>query len=457
MKRSKKDRKDVLIRSTSHSFPMINIGKDDKLATFLEECRNVAKQMLDHLWENRIEWSSKDGDKFFDIQNDFLEIPTMLSTTHLLLKTNLTARVQKCLITQVLGVIRAVSEVRRRRQFVRDQLKLEGKDFSKIQIKLEKQITKPSITKMNIELNSICADFQESNSLFCGFVGLHSLGNDSNNIPFGEIRIPIKTHRRQQFWKEKGKVMTSFLVGKKFLNIRWEIEKPKTKTDGISVGADQGITDVLKLGNNRTTPKTDSHGHSLSSIQKKLSKKLKGSKAFANAQDHRENFINWSINQLGFSGIKEIKMEKIHNIRKGKKTNRFLSHWAYPLIQRKVQSKAEETGVLIKLQSNAFRSQRCSCCGFVFADNRNKKVFQCLNCGFTDDADLNASWNHEAEIPEIYWSRKLSDLSKESGFFWLEELRFPVERNLASGVRSPWHEKVVEFKWFPGNRIPQKD
>jgi len=123
----------------------------------------------------------------------------------------------------------------------------------------------------------------------------------------------------------------------------------------------------------------------ISKIQDILSRKKKGSCGFRRAQEHRKNYINWSLNQLDFNNVKEIRLEKIVNIRKGKRNSRKLSHWTYTLIKRKLIGLSEDKGFIFVEQDNKFRSQRCSSCGFVHKSNRLAKTFKCksTNCGFT--------------------------------------------------------------------------
>jgi putative transposase len=51
---------------------------------------------------------------------------------------------------------------------------------------------------------------------------------------------------------------------------------------------------------------------------------------------------------------------------------------------------ARQNKVVIKVASQ-FSSQTCSQCGHTSADNRQKKAFRCIQCGFSSDADFNAS------------------------------------------------------------------
>jgi transposase len=191
------------------------------------------------------------------------------------------------------------------------------------------------------------------------------------------------------------------------------------------VGCDTGITTVATLSSSQSTPEKDNHGHSLTSILHKIKRKEKGSKAFHRSLIQKDNFIIWSINQLNLSTIKEIKLEEVSNFRHGKNVGKFLNYSGEALIRSKLIDFCEENGVHISLQSSAYRSQRCSCCGYVFSGNRKEKLFRCKNCSFQSNADLNASLNHEQDLPCANFMRNLSD--KKGKFFWKKEGFFTLE------------------------------
>ena len=89
-------------------------------------------------------------------------------------------------------------------------------------------------------------------------------------------------------------------------------------------------------------------------------------------------------------------MEDLKNIRKGrkgKKFNRMRSNWAYYQFRQFLTYKAEDRGKTIIPIDPRFTSLRCSRCGFVDSSNRNKGFFHCKSCGFSHNADLNASFN----------------------------------------------------------------
>ena len=158
--------------------------------------------------------------------------------------------------------------------------------------------------------------------------------------------------------------------------MRWNIPENKPKLNGNVIGADQGYKDILTLSNGTVTQKKDIHNHSLESITKKLTRKKKGSKSFFKAQIHRKNFINWSINQLNFENIKELRLENIINIRYKRKSSRLMSHWCNPIIRDKLIDKCKEEEVLLVLQSSTYRSQRCHQCGMVRKANRKGKLYK---------------------------------------------------------------------------------
>jgi len=425
-------KKKNIIRSTSHSTQFLNTGKLIELKELIVDCKSTMQQYLDYLWSNKITWTitdNKTGQTIqyeMDIQNNNLDHPNMLSNPELEIKisnftTNLSGRLCKCLLTQVLGMIGASVEKQRKRLYMLEKLKSEGKEPSKQFLKkLEDNIPKkPKLDNIKLELNSICCDYQiDESKQFNGYLQLDCLYKDRKKNK-DHIRIPIKFHRNNKKYLT-WKMLPSFLISDQFIDIRWEIPRPPIKIKGKTVGGDQGVTDVLVLSDKQKTPDRNKDGYSLGLIMTILSRKLKGSKAFEKAQDHRTNFINWSINQLNFDDINQLKLERIWNIGYKNVSCRYLSHWTNTKIRDKIESRCELLGVQVVHQDSSYRSQRCSCCGLVRKKNRNGKEYSCVYCGNIIDADYNASLNHEVELPEVSWEMRSLKLNHE-GFFWKPE------------------------------------
>ena len=204
----------------------------------------------------------------------------------------------------------------------------------------------------------------------------------------------------------------------------FDIPETPNITSGETLGIDIGQTDLLSCSNGfQSVP--DHHGHTLKSICEKLARKKKGSKAFIKTQNHRTNFINHSINQLNLEGVKEVRIENIKNLRKGRRTSKSLQHWNYPEIFGKLGVKCLDAGVQIKTISPTYTSQRCSCCGWTRKANRRSKLFKCTSCGFKHDADLNAAVNISLSLKAISKKERLMQINRK-GFYWLASGQEPI-------------------------------
>ena len=101
-----------------------------------------------------------------------------------------------------------------------------------------------------------------------------------------------------------------------------------------------------------------------------------------------------------FNGNK-IVMENLKGIRKqrrGKRMNYWISNWSFFQLQSFIQYKAERKGIeVVKVRPN-YTSQICSNCGKL--GSRSGCSFVCSHCGYSLNADLNASQNLASPILE---------------------------------------------------------
>lgn len=380
-----------MIRTSKISIKYSNKEKKNKLNLFVEEYSKVVKHYVELLWNQ--------------LDDDY-NCPKFISTKDYN-DSNLSQRAIKCAATQACGVVKSNTEKVRKLKYIITKLNQEGKETSFLDKKLKNtKVSMPIVRLVNCELNSICCDLQTNGSKW--FLQLKSIGKS-----FGKIRLHLSPHRQTLKWKNKGQVLSSFLISKDHVQARFEI-KNELKNEGKIIGLDQGIASCITLSDGQVSSK-DCHGHDLSSIMKKMSRKIKGSKAFKKCQDHRKNYINWSINQLNLKDVKQLNVEKISNIRFGKKVDRFRSHWTFTLIIDKLKRFCEEQKVSVLEQNCVYRSQRCSGCGLVFKGNRVGKTYRC-KCGLKIDSDLNASLNHEVSLPEVYPLKHLQ--LNLVGFYW---------------------------------------
>lgn len=391
--------------STKHSCIFANTGKQHKLELFKEDYRALIRETVDKIW---------DGAFGFDPESEDLNLPKYLHYKDLSIVSDLSPGIVQMAVNQAGGIVRAVVEKQRRRYWV---MKNKGKELDKL------VFSKPELKNINPQISARCCEIQLDEGKFRGFVRLFYLGKK-----YGEILLPINDSSQFRKWANRGaKLSNSVILLNKKLQLSWKCEFDK-KIEGLTLGADQGLLTVLSLSNFKSTPDCCADGHSLSSITDKLARRVKGSKGFKQAQTHRKNFINWSINQLNFSDVKHLKLEKVVNIRYKRRCSRKMSHWCNPLIRDKVKRRCEELGVQVTEQSCAYRSQKCSHCHIVRKANRKGKTYSCA-CGLIIDADTNSSINHEAELPDIDPFRKFIRENKlnVSGFYWKPEGLFTLD------------------------------
>lgn len=378
---------DYVIRSTKHYLKDANIEKSLLYIDFVNEYSRVCKLMVDHIWDNLPEDLSVDRFVDYNIFN---------------ITTDLSARVQQNAVMQASGIIRASIEKQRRRLWVRQNRNPNVKDV---------KFSKPKLNFVAPQLNANCADFQLSTGKFYGFLKLKSLGKK-----YGSFNLPVVHSPRI-----RGERCNSFKLFKNILQLSWKHpHKPSPKGEKI-LNIDQGKSTVATLSDGQVTPVECPHGHSMNSILEKMARSRKGSKGFKRAQAHRLNFVNWSINQLNFSEVKEVRLEKVVNIRLGKKCSRVMQHWSNPEIRDKIKHRCEELEVPFSEYACAYRSQRCNSCGLVRKANRNGKVYTCNNCGYTGDADFNAALNGDPELPPVRRALLGLKLNRGRGFFWQRE------------------------------------
>ena len=408
-----------VIRSSQHSIDRANTGKRSTLVAFCTEYRRVIKLILDDVWDNGHEFTNNGGVTHrFCIAKNELQSPLYIDYRKYSDLTFLTARTLSSLTNQLCGILKAAVEKQRKRVYMLTTKKgTSRKGYRLLVRKIKMNIPqKPCVDNVRPELSSKCAEWITEDDLageFDGFLRLKSI------VKSGEdIIMPVNFTRHSNKLKALGgKMMGSFLIGQHNVDLRWSIPKPELRMEGVTVGADQGLKDVVTLSDTQRAGHTDRHGHTLDSILDGMCRKRRGSNAMRRAQDHRENFVNWSLNQLNLTGVKGVRLEHIWNISYKHRTSVKLSHWTNTLIRDKVESLCELNGVRLVLSASTYMSQRCNACGRVRKANRKGKTYTCDHCGLEVDADLNAACNHALGLPEVPYALWKLQLNRK-GFFW---------------------------------------
>jgi len=175
----------------------------------------------------------------------------------------------------------------------------------------------------------------------------------------------------------------------------FEKETPAKKKSGKVIGIDIGIKKLI------VDSEGNEYGKGTESLIDKIQRKQQGSKTFKRALKERDYYVNKIIKEIPFADTKVIVLENIKDIKKDTKKKKRLNkqfrsklqRWTYSKLISRVQQSCEVDGVHCQMIDPAYTSQTCCKCGFVHKLNRNGEMFKCRNCGYTLDADYNASLN----------------------------------------------------------------
>jgi len=217
---------------------------------------------------------------------------------------------------------------------------------------------------------------------------------------------------------ENGNIKTGIRLSKNLITLMFDLPDPVAITTGKILGIDIGQKTTLSVSDGQKID-IDRHGHTYSSICKRLARKKKGSIGFRKADTHRTNYLHWTINRIELNGVRQVNIEKIRNLRKGKRNNRLMQAWNYGELFSVLKGRLQESGVQVNEVDPVYTSQRCSKCGWTRKGNRKLKYFRCDRCGHAADADLNASINISLDLPRISKEERLSKANR-IGFYWLE-------------------------------------
>lgn len=251
--------------------------------------------------------------------------------------------------------------------------------------------SKPIVKNFSINFDYRMMKVEESNNSFDKWIRLR--------LPFIkekyknqriEILIPIKEHKHSLKFKDWKQANTVGL-NKNYITFVFEKETPIPKSEGKIIGIDQGYKNLI------TTSEGEFIGKDFNKTYEKIARKKQGSKAFKRSLAERDNEINRQLNILNLNPIREIVAEDLRNLKRNvkhsKKFNNKLQRWSYPKVVNKLERLCEENRVLFTKVDPAYSSQKCSKCGFIHKDNRNKDTFLCIKCGYINHADLNAAIN----------------------------------------------------------------
>jgi len=198
--------------------------------------------------------------------------------------------------------------------------------------------------------------------------------------------------------------------GRCFIHVQYEKESPPAQewkeTDVL--GIDRGVKNIIATSDNEII--NSKHLRSVKGKYQHMKAELqsKGTRSamrrFTKISGKERRFVrdvNHCISkQLAESGYGVFALEELTNIRKNavkgkmwKPARKMIGGWAFRQLAEFLEYKAEERGKVVVYVNPKNTSQRCSYCGHTEKDNRKGSSFACKECGFSLNADLNASRN----------------------------------------------------------------
>lgn len=209
-----------------------------------------------------------------------------------------------------------------------------------------------------------------------------------------KISIPLKKHVQFNKWNNLGKVAKSVTITDKYVMFSFEIETGEKKQEGTLLGFDFGIK---RLG---TSSNGEIIGENIEKHLYELQRKKRCSKAYYRKKEEIREYINKEIKEINFTDKQLIVVEKLKNMKHKMKERGRLSknirsvfyNLSYRQVLSRIQMLCEENRVTFRSVLPYNTSRECSKCGHIEKENRlSQESFVCQKCGYSDDADYNAS------------------------------------------------------------------
>lgn len=249
-----------------------------------------------------------------------------------------------------------------------------------------------------------------TNCNYCGRPTIE-VSFDKSRIKLPKLKwVKAKIHR-EFIGKIKSATISHVPSGKYFVSILVETEHAPMELTGSIIGIDLGIKDLLitsdgeKFDNIRTTKKYEDK---LAKEQRKLSRKVKGSKNWNKqrikvAKIH-EKIHNTRIDNLHKTSHKLVQENQlivsedlaVSNMVKNHNLAKAITDCGWYELTRQISYKSEwNNRQHIKIGRFTKSSQPCNVCGYINSETKNLSVreWTCPQCETVHDRDINAAIN----------------------------------------------------------------
>lgn len=258
----------------------------------------------------------------------------------------------------------------------------------------DKKYFRPTFNGKKMVLSECSQEFgiAQSTILFDYNITLKCLRTDKGRGY--KISIPLKKHVQFNKWNNIGKVAKSVTITNKYVMFSFEIETGEKKQEGALLGFDFGMKRLGTLSNGGII------GEDIEKLLRELQGKKRCSKSYYRKKEEIKEYINKEVKDINFNEIKLIAVEKLKNMKYKMKERGRLSknirsvfyNLSYRQVLSRIQMLSEENRVTFRSVLPFNTSIECSKCGHIEKGNRlSQELFICQRCGYTDNADYNAS------------------------------------------------------------------
>lgn len=331
--------------------------------------------------------------------NEYAQSKILPKFTPLKVVTWLSARLQQCAGKQALEVVRSTRkkdvELRQKKYkkvykyFLKNnrQLKFLSKKMSELCLNYK---IKPRFDGKTINLDTRFWTLNKSENSFDFWVVLSSIGNKI------KLCLPLKNHKHNKKFNDWKRLSSCRLLrnnGKFKIELIYEKETPIVQKEKKELAIDAGINCLLSCSDG------NQYGLELKQLINELNNKQQISHSYNRKIRQIHNYIRWCVNKIDFSSLSDLILENLKYIHIGtkgkinKKTRKLLKNWNLGLLHTAIEQKCEENCVRLHYVNPKYTSRTCPVCGHIDKRNRAGTVFKCVNCGFEDNADLNAAKN----------------------------------------------------------------
>jgi IS605 OrfB family transposase len=223
------------------------------------------------------------------------------------------------------------------------------------------------------------------------------------------IKMIMTGYQKKTAYESRKQANLVFIDNQFYLLVVIDTEEKQPLITNKIIGVDFGIVKIATLNDG-----TSFDGAIVESVRKKYAKlraslQRKGTKSakrrlkkISSKESRLKRDLNHQISKKIVTKAKgtnsNISIENLKGIRRGttvRKSQRAKHHsWSFFQLREFIEYKAKLAGITVFVIDPRYTSQQCRKCGNISKKNRkSQSIFRCNGCGFTDNADINASFN----------------------------------------------------------------